>query len=177
MTLGDWIEQIVTWGMFAGGCWALATIAKRRYGPQIASIISHYFPRDYVAKKSDPPHRSELPANPQSYAVNRPVELPETNPELISVPGTEPEWIEVTREELIESLSLVLVLEPDGTKRKLSQDIVSKAAAMSKVDTAALMRKARNEDPPQPKPDPNVPQFEQVGSRQQFVRTNAKPMR
>lgn len=40
MTLGDWIEQIITWGMFVGGCWALITIAKRRYGSELTRLLS-----------------------------------------------------------------------------------------------------------------------------------------
>lgn len=146
------------------------------YLQQLVLSVSYVAPDEIMSRTPDPAYRSEPPANPQSYALDRPAELSQTVPEPALVPGTEPEWIEVTREELIESLALVLVLEPDGTKRKLSQDMISKSAAMSKEATAALMRKARGEEPPPPKPDPNMPQFEQV-KHQQFVRTNAKPLR
>ena len=130
---------------------------------------------EIMSRTPEPEHRSELPANPQSNAVDRPAEPPQTGPEPRAVLDTEPGWIEVTREELIESLALVVVLEPDGTKRKLSQDMISKSAAMSKEATAALMRKARCE--PDPEVKPSGPQFKQIDGKQQFIRTDIKPLR
>lgn len=78
MTLGGWIEQIITWGMFVGGCWALITIAKRRYGAyfqQLVSILSPSVPDEIMSRTPDPEssepasdHRQTAPQADQTVA-------------------------------------------------------------------------------------------------------------
>jgi hypothetical protein len=187
MTLGDYI----TWLTFAAGAYALGVLAWRRFS--LATLMQQWW-RDYVATSVPSLDSSELSPGWRSDAVDRPQTdhrpTPTVAVELSSEPSeptestrqndNDPQWIEVSREELIESLSLVLVLEADGSKRKLSQDIVSKAAGMGKETTAALMRQARHEPEPAkdaPKPNPADPQFVKVSEREQYQRINAKPLR
>ena len=125
------------------------------------------WPRHYVTTANDD-DSSELAEGWRSTAVEPIVEPAQTEPEPQPVPRFE-------REPLVRHLAAIVVLEPDGSERLLSQDIISRAAGMSKERTAEIMREVRNQPAPVKKPEPY--QFKKVGIREQWVREDAKPLR
>lgn len=86
------------------------------------------------------------PRELRSDAVEPPTELPELRGSEPLDIGSEPVY--VTKEELARSLALVVIIDDDG--RRLSQDIISRAAGMSKERAGQLVREMRG----QPDPDP-----------------------
>jgi hypothetical protein len=105
--------------------------------------------------------------NRQSDAVNR----PQTDPVQRDKPRFE--TTELTSDELVQLLALITVVR-DGERRQLSQDIISRAAGISKVTAAAMIADVRGT----PEPNTNDPyQFEKTGPRETYQRTGVKPLR
>lgn len=184
MTLGDWIM----WLTFAAGAYALIRLAMRHFRLTLRDLFLPMAGDHSVTSNDGSADSSELCRNPQSHAVDRPQNYSEPPrnhaPVLTLEPVThadlalhnDPEWIRVTREELIESLALVIVIDADGSERKMSQEWISKGAAMSKETTAHLIRHARHESEPESKTD--GPQFIKAhDNRQHYDRTGVKPLR
>lgn len=170
MTLGNWIEAIITWGSAALGAWALLHHATRRWGwrvrlafIQVRGIVDRYVAQ-WQASQIEPTR-----ANPQSDAVNR--------PQTVAVQRVKPrfELTELTPDELVEMLALIAVVR-DGERRQLSQDIISRAAGISKVTAAAIIADARGTPEPIEDRYPDH-QFEKTGPRETYQRTGVKPLR
>ncbi len=79
--------------------------------------------------------------NPQSYAVNR----PQTASVSVDKPQFEP--TDLTPDELVQLLALITVVR-DGARRQLSQEVISRAAGMSKVTAAVMIAEARGQPEP-----------------------------
>ena len=151
----------------------LAPLLVIVYGLFIAPIVRSWyaFQDKYLMRYDDAQPETEtpfrLPGNAHSEALEG---TPEDDREWVS------EGLELTKEQWLTFLAKSAILDSEGlsqpfTKAKLAALVGVRAEDANKVIDVARGVEARV------KVNPNEPQFEQVGNRQQFVRTNAKPIR
>lgn len=102
-----------------------------------------------------------MPVLARSDALEPPAELSELRGSELPPIGSE--LVYVTKEELARSLALVVIIDDDD--RRLSQDIISRAAGMSKERAGQLVREMRGLPDPEPSPGDVLRVRDQAGER------------
>jgi hypothetical protein len=143
--MGELLVTVIILACVAHWVWPL---------PQLRRLFSVKQPATVPAPR---PIAREL----RSDAVELPPELPELRGSEPPVDGSEPVY--VTREELVRALALVVITDDGG--RQLSQDIISRAAGISKERTGQLVREMRGQPDPAPAPGPVLRVRDHAGER------------
>jgi len=122
---------------------------------------------DHSVKQEQFPAPESNTVPTQSDAVDRPIDRPEPNgsepPATSSEPIKAGEWVYITKDDLIRSLALVILT--DDNNRQLSQEIISRAAGVSKENTAAIIHEMRGTQPTSASPVRPFPELTSQGRK------------
>mgnify|MGYP000107712916 CR=1 FL=1 len=169
MNLGDWIVQIIVWGSFLGGSYALLY----KFGRPIVTALFAVF--DHSVKLTAVPAPIQNTSLAQSDATDRSLDQSEPDsserPKDQSEPLTPGDYVYITREDLVRSLALVVLT--DDNNRQLSQEVVSKAAGISKEVAAKWIHEMRG-TAVQPKTESADPRFPELTSQGRQVASNLR---
>lgn len=168
MTLGNWIEAIITWGSAVLGVWALLHHARNRWGGglqrailQAWSVIDHYV------------------ALWQEQQINRNAGLPDTyQVEPPSVPvvrgGSEPV---PNRDPRLQLIDIMAAMVDDTGKHIYSANYISEVARGTRAEVLDRVRAIRG-TPAEPVEDKYPDhQFVKTGPRETYERTGVKLLR
>ena len=134
MTLGNWIEAIITWGSAALGAWALLHHARRRWGwrvrlafIQVRGIVDHYVARWQSAQSQ---RNAGLP---DTYQLEPPA-VPVVRGGSVPVPNHDPR---------LQLIDIMAAMVDDAGKHVYSANYISEVARGTRADVLDQVRAIR----------------------------------